>query len=70
LLSRSLCATERKRKNQKSEWCLGEPDETTTTVDVAGTWLRESSGNIQQLVVKDLAAELPENWMQAGADDD
>jgi hypothetical protein len=22
------------------------------------------------LVVKDLAAELPENWMQAGADDD
>jgi hypothetical protein len=61
-------AARKKRKYQQSEWGFVEPGKTTTSVDVARTWVRESGGSIQQLVVKEITDEVPEEWVQAGAE--
>jgi hypothetical protein len=58
-----------KRKSQSCEWAFGEPCKATTPVDVAGTWVRESDGGLQHLVVKKMTDER-EEWHQAGADAD
>jgi hypothetical protein len=64
-------AARKKRKSQSCEWEFGEPCKATTPVDVAGTWVRESGGGIQHLVVKKITDEImPEEWNQAGAEAD
>jgi hypothetical protein len=62
-------AARKKRKAQSCEWEFGESCQATTPVDVAGTWVRESGGGLQQLVVKKIMDE-PAVWSQSGADAD
>jgi hypothetical protein len=59
----------KKRKAQSCEWESGESCQATTPVDVAGTWVRDSGGGLQQLVVKKIM-DGPAVWSQAGADAD
>jgi hypothetical protein len=42
----AFVVTRKKTKYQRSEWGFGEPGKTATSVDVAGTWMREADGSI------------------------